>query len=375
MANVTVSSASTPVPEAAGGTGTTTGYYGFKNRIINGAMTISQRGTSFTNPGSFTTDRWDVYNYIGTTVASQSSTAPAGFVNSLLITNGTAASPSATFNYQISQCIEGFNIADLAWGTANAKSVTVSFWVQSSLTGTFGFALTNGGAGGSNSPTLPTRSYVTTYTISSANTWTYITITIAGDTSGTWNTNNSNGICVIYELGSGSNFQTSTTNAWQAGNYAKTSSTVNLNATTGATFYVTGVQLEKGSTATSFDYRPYTTELALAQRYFISLTNATISSPMGVGYQQAALTTSIIVTCLPVSMRTSPTATFQNLYITDNTSHSEVCSSIQTVGVGGNLVIYTGWVHSSGGTAFRPCSLQAQNGTAGNCYLNFSAEL
>jgi hypothetical protein len=346
-----------------------------RNRIINGGMTISQRGTSFTNPGSFTTDRWDVYNYIGTTVASQSSTAPAGFVNSLLITNGTAASPSATFNYQISQCIEGFNIADLAWGTANAKSVTVSFWVQSSLTGTFGFALTNGGAGGSNSPTLPTRSYVTTYTISSANTWTYITITIAGDTSGTWNTNNSNGICVIYELGSGSNFQTSTTNAWQAGNYARTSSTVNLNATTGATFYITGVQLEAGTTASPFEYRQYGTELSLCYRYYYRIKPNGSANPFqgaGIAYTTSKIRFNIPY---PVTMRIAPTALEQS-------------------GTAGDYSqLQTSWVVNSAVPAHDNTSTTATNVTftssagfttgysaiardeTGNAYLGWSAEL
>ena len=287
-----------------------------RNRIINGAMQIAQRGTSFTNPVVFTLDRWSVYNYISTTVASQSSTTPAGFTNSLLITNGTGASPAGTnYNYQISQCIEGYNISDLAWGTANAKPITLSFWVRSSLTGNFGLAFTNGGAGGSNSPNAPTRSYVTTYNIPSANTWTYITVPILGDTTGTWNTNNSNGLTVIHDLGSGSDYNTSTTNAWQTGNYARTSSTVNLNATTGATFYITGVQLEAGTTASPFEYRQYGTELGLCQRYYCksyqqSVAPAT-STTLGVTGVIAS-TASLLVggfNTWPVTMRTTPAVT------------------------------------------------------------------
>ena len=343
--------------------------YGFKNRILNGGMQIDQRnaGASVTpTNGQYTLDRWQCGGSVSSKfTVQQSSTAPTGFVNSSLITSSSAYTVGAGENFVFFQNIEGYNTADLMWGTANAQTVTLSFWVRSSLTGTFGGAIQN---------SATNRSYPFTYTISTANTFEYKTLTIAGDTSGTWLTTNGCGIIVRYGLGVGST-GSGTAGAWAGANYLSATGATSVVGTNGATWYVTGVQLEKGSTATSFDYRPYTTELALAQRYFISLANATSSSPMGNGYQQAALTTSVILTYLPVSMRTSPTATFQNLLITDNTSHSETCSSIQGTHVGGNLVIYTNWVHASGGTAFRPCSLQAVNATVGNCFLNFSAEL
>ena len=344
--------------------------FGFKNRIINGAMVIDQRnaGASVTpTADTYTLDRWtNGMSQASKMTIQQSSTVPSGFSKSLSVTVASAYTPSASEWFGFFQKIEGFNSADFGFGAAGASTVTISFWVRSSITGSYGFSLSNASQN---------RSYPVLYTVNSANTWEQKTITIAGDTSGTWvGGTNGIGLICIWSLGAGSTYQ-QTANAWGTGLGLGTTGQTNWITNAGATFYITGVQLERGSTATSFDYRPYTTELALAQRYFISLSNVTNSSPMGNGYQQAALTTSVIVTYLPVSMRTSPTATFQNLYITDNTSHSQTCSSIQGMHVGGNLVIYTNWIHSSGGTAFRPCSLQAINGTVGNCFLNFSAEL
>jgi hypothetical protein len=349
-------------------------YTGFKNRLINGSMVLDQRnaGASVT-PASgswvYSLDRWATFSTQSSKLSVQQVTdAPAGFISSLKVTSLSAYSVSASDIFSFKQAIEGFNFQDFMYGTANAATFTLSFWVKSSLTGTFGGALQNSAG---------TRGYAFTYTVSTANTWEQKTLTITGDQSGTWiGSTNGVGITVVWGLGVGSTYSISA-GAWSTTATYTNSATgaTSVVGTSGATWYVTGVQLEKGSTATSFDYRPYTTELALAQRYFISLANSTSSSPMGNGYQQAALTTSVILTYLPVSMRTSPTATFQNLLITDNTSHSETCSSIQNMYVGGNLVIYTNWVHASGGTAFRPCSLQAVNATVGNCFLNFSAEL
>jgi hypothetical protein len=253
----------TPLSEAQGGTGTTTGYYGFKNRIINGAMVIDQRnaGASVTPTanGAYTLDRWQM----GLSNASkysvqQSSTAPTGFSNSLLVTSLATTALSAVDFYSVLQAIEGFNTSDLEFGTANAKTVTVSFWVRSSLTGTFGGFLQNSASN---------RSYPFSYTISVANTFEYKTVTIAGDTSGTWiGATNGVGLFVGFSLGMGTD-RISTANSWQTGNYRSVTGETSVVGTNGATFYITGVQLEVGSTATSFDYRPYGTELALAQRY------------------------------------------------------------------------------------------------------------
>jgi len=240
--------------------------FGFKNRIINGGMVIDQRNAgasvSINGTSSYVTDRFKITSSGGGIIsASRSTTAPTGFVNSLSSTVSTADSSIASSDlYVIDQIIEGFNTADLGFGTASASTVTLSFWVRSSVTGTYGVRICNGSFN---------RTYVSTYAINSANTWEQKSITIAGDTTGTWTTDNSSGIAVSWDLGSGTNWN-GTGNAWQAGNVLRTSGCVNWIANAGATFYITGVQLEKGSTATSFDQRAYGTELALCQRYYES---------------------------------------------------------------------------------------------------------
>jgi hypothetical protein len=228
-------------------------------------MVIDQRnaGASVAIPDStvtFLTDRFRFdENTDGSFSGQQVSTAPSGFINSLKFTVTSADTSLAAGQYaNLRQPIEGLNVADLAWGTASAATVTLSFWVYSSLTGTFGGSLRNSAGD---------RSYPFTYTISTANTWEKATITVAGDTTGTWLTTNGTGLIVIWGLGVGSTFS-GTAGAWAAANYLSATGAVSVVGTNGATWYVTGVQLEKGSTATSFDVRSYGTELALCQRYY-----------------------------------------------------------------------------------------------------------
>lgn len=275
-------------------------YYGFKNRIINGAMVIDQRNAgasvAFTT-AAYTLDRWvgAVGTATGTTI-QRSTTSTTGFSNSALITIGTGASPVAGAVNRIYQVIEGFNIADLAWGTASAATVTLSFWVRSSVTGTFSGALYGAST---------IQSYPFNYTISAANTFEQKTVTIAGPTTGTWDSTNGTGIYVNFDLGSGTTFK-GTAGAWATGTFIGVTGATNLCATTGATFYITGVQLEKGSTATSFDYRPYGTELALCQRYFIS----GLFTWVGGGATPAAINRNFAaVTTFPVAMRSTPSIT------------------------------------------------------------------
>jgi len=230
--------------------------------IINGDMLINQRDTVFTNPnGVFPVDRFGVEQYVSTTTTQQSTTAPSGYSNSLLVTNGNAYTPtSANFTYRVYQNIEGFNTAPLLFGTSSAKTITISFWVRSSLTGTFGVAIQN---------SAQDRSYVSTYTITQANTFEKKTITITGDTAGTWiGATNGVGLRLIFELGSRANRTASSANAWETGNYSRVSGCVEINSTTGATFYVTGVKLEEGSEATDFQHTSYGEELAKCQRYY-----------------------------------------------------------------------------------------------------------
>jgi hypothetical protein len=232
--------------------------FGFKNRIINGAMVINQRNTTITN-SDYSVDRWEYGSSLASKMSvAQSSTAPTGFINSLLATSSSAYSITSTDYFVLTQKIEGLNSSDLAWGTASAATVTLSFWVRSSLTGTFGGSLRN---------SATDRSYPFTYTINAANTFEQKTITIAGDTSGTWLTTNGIGIRVGFGLGVGSTYS-GTAGAWAGANYISATGATSVVGTNGATFYITGVQLEKGSTATSFDYRPYGTELAFCQRYY-----------------------------------------------------------------------------------------------------------
>jgi hypothetical protein len=239
---------------------------GFRNRIINGDMRIDQRnaGASVDLPDgeasyAFAVDRFASARAGGSTAtAQQSTTAPTGFTNSLLYTTGTAITPGSGVAAYIQQFIEGFNIADLGWGTPNAQAITLSFWVRSSLTGTFGGMFKNAAVN---------RTYAYTYIILSPDTWEFKTITIPGDTTGTWLTNNGRGISLGFDMGSGSS-QRTTAGTWSAGNFFGATGSVQLNTSSGATFYITGVQLEAGSTATPFERRPFGAELALCQRYY-----------------------------------------------------------------------------------------------------------
>jgi hypothetical protein len=256
------------ISEANGGTGTNTGYYGFKNRIINGAMVINQRATSIVDAG-YSVDRWEYTDSVASkgTVAQSTTIYPTGFNNSLGFTSSSFYSIGASDYFALRQKIEGFNFADMAWGTANAKTVTLSFYVYSSLTGTFGGSVANSAFN---------RSYPFSYTVSSANTWEQKTVTIVGDTSGTWvGATNGIGVTLLFGMGVGSTYS-GTAGSWAGSGYISATGATSVVGTSGATFYITGVQLEKGSTATSFDYRPYGTELALCQRYFETNTNIAV---------------------------------------------------------------------------------------------------
>jgi len=281
----------------------------FKNRIINGAMVIDQRnaGASVSIPSTatYTLDRYG-------TVASQSSkfsvqqnagsvTPPVGFTNYLGVTSSSAYSVPNNEIFTLYQNIEGFNTADLMWGTANAKTITISFWVRSSLTGTFGGSVANNAFD---------RSYPYSYTISAANTWEFKSITIAGDTTGTWvGATNGIGMRVYFPIGVGSNF-TGTAGAWQAAGDISSTGATSVVGTNGATFYITGVMLEVGTQATTFTTAggSYGAELALCQRYYYlwAKGNSSTTQEMGSGFYLNN-TEVDVKAYLPVSMRTNPT--------------------------------------------------------------------
>jgi hypothetical protein len=336
-----------------------------KSRIINGAMVISQRnGTSSvsaTSGGQYFLDRWATGISAGSkfTVA-QSSSAPTGFNNSSLITSSTAWSLGSSDYATYYQYIEGYNVADLGYGTANAKTVTLSFWVQSSLTGTFGGVLSNSS----------TRFYPFTYTISSANTWEQKTVTIAGDTTGTWSTTTSVGMSVLFSLAAGSSL-VGTPNAWTgAAGYQGATGQTNILATNGATWQITGVQLEVGSSATGYEYRQYGTELALCQRYFQQYgDNATNKNV--IPFAQASGTTEIDgYMTLPVVMRTTPTLTSLNLTAYDSVS-TPIAMTGGTVYNASNSVFGAYWTVSVV-VAYRPYMIRTYT-SAG--YMQLSAEL
>jgi hypothetical protein len=288
-----------------------------KNRIINGAMVIDQRnaGASVT-PASFsyTLDRWQAVQTTASKFSVQqnasSVTPPVGFTNYLGVTSLSAYSVGAGDTFNILQSIEGFNCADLAWGTANAKTVTLSFWVRSSLTGTFGGAIKDGSS---------TNSYPFSYTISSANTWEQKSITVAAPTAGQFSytsTTNGIGLQVAFGLGSGASFS-GTAGAWAAVNAYSVTGAVSVVGTNGATFYITGVQLEVGSTATSFDYRPYTTEFQLCQRYFEVHGGTASAFPQYFGSGNNGTNVGLAIP-FAVSKRTAPTVTALGTWTVSN---------------------------------------------------------
>jgi hypothetical protein len=271
-----------------------------KNRIINGAMMIDQRnsGSSITGTGGgkYATDRWrwDM-DSTPTLAIQQSTTAPVGFSNSLYANFTGSTTVSAGASNTCLQKIEGFNTADLNWGTANAKTVTISFWVQSSITGTYGLGIANYASN---------WSYPAQYTISAANTWEYKTITIAGPTSGTWvGATNSVGVVVLFDMGSGTGSE-GTANTWQSGLKTRVAGNVNFCTQSSATWYVTGVQLEVGSSATGFEYVNYQTSLANCQRYCWVVNGDT--TPTSFHGSSRAGVSKYISLALPVAMRATP---------------------------------------------------------------------
>jgi len=342
-----------------------------KNRIINGAMVISQRnGTTSTTPtaSAYALDRW-------TTLLSQSSkfsiqqnagsvTPPVGFSNYLGITSLSAYSVGAGDYFGIYQPLEGYNTADLGFGTANAKTVTLSFQIYSSLTGTFGGSLRNFDG---------SRSYPFTYTVSSANTWTSISITIAGDTSGTWvGSSNAGSMLLTFGLGVGSTYN-GTASSWSSNNYISATGATSVVGTNVATFYITGVQLEVGSSATGYEYENYTSLLSKCQRYCLKYGGEKVYEGMAYGIADATTEATVII-FPPVFMRTIPSVSGSTLALADQTSAQ---TTVTAVSIDGSQctskflsVIAT---VASGLTTYRTYFLRAANSTS--AYLILSAEL
>jgi hypothetical protein len=336
----------------------------FVNRIINGDMRIDQRnaGASVTlNGNRYSVDRWGTQASLNSKATIQQSlTAPTGFINSVVVTSSSAYSPLAADFFWLYQTIEGFNIADLYWGSASAQTVTLSFWVRSSLTGTFSVRLGSG-----------SRSYVTTYTIASANTYEYKTVTIPGDTSGTWNTTTGGGIQVQFDLGSGSNRTTSTTNAWQAGDFQKATGTVSLVSTNGATLNITGVQLEAGSVATPFERRPFGTELQLCQRYYQKFTAGGSLVFYGSGIARSSTASGIYVK-LSTSMRAAPTVSVNALNLWYGSDLTSAVTGNSGTNASADSLSYFANASGASMTTGGPAVLSSQSASS---WIDFTAEL
>ena len=344
-----------------------------RNRVINGDCRIDQRnaGASITPTinATYALDRWVCALSVTSKYSIQQNagavTPPAGYKYYLGITSLSNYAVPAGEAYYITQKIEGHNAADFGFGAAGAQAVTLSFWVRSSLTGTFGGAIHN---------SAYTRSYPFTYSISAANTWEQKTITIPGDTSGTWVTDTGIGIAVNFNLGTGAT-NSGTAGAWAATGYVSATGATSIVGTNAATWYVTGVQLEAGSAATPFERRQYGQELALCQRYYYKATGGN-NIPLGLG-QVTAATTALVYVAFPVPMRTAPSAldqtgTAANYKLWQAVSSAAACTSVPAISSAttqGAATLFTASTLS--GTAG-----QATGGlTDGTGYLGWSAEL
>ena len=341
-------------------------YTGFKNRIINGNMVIDQRnnGASVTpTDTAYTLDRWSFRLSQASKFTTQknagSVTPPTGFANYLGVTSSSAYTVGASDFFTAVQYIEGYNLVDLAWGTASAQTVTLSFWVRSSLTGTFGGSFNN---------TNNTRSYPFSFSISSANTWEFKTVTVLGDTSGTWDTTTGRGVGVRFNLGAGSTYS-GTAGVWSGSTFFAPTGAVSVVGTSGATFYITGVQLEKGTAATSFDVIDYGRQLAQCQRYYIKYLSGTgTNNKLASGIVDS--TTAATLSFGAVPMRAAPTGTYSAGAAVYDASIQLITSvsSVSTIGA----TISASYTVASGLTAGRGALIRLNASTD---YVDFSAEL
>jgi hypothetical protein len=336
-------------------------------------MRIDQRnaGAAVSLPTAstlYTLDRWACNkDTAGATVtAQQSSVVPSGFTKALLFTVSTGAAAGASDQNLFQQIVEGVNVGDLGWGTSSAQSVSVSFWVRSSVIGTYGLSLSNSAAN---------RAYLATYSIDVANTWEYKTVVIPGDTTGTWLTDNSSGIRVRWDFGSGSSRQ-GTAGSWGTTLFNTVSTRANLIGTSGATLYITGVQLEAGPTATPFERRPYSVELGMCQRYYYRITSSTVFGPFAIGHCTLSTVANLIVN-FPVTMRIPPAALDSSAAATFQLSDGVTAITCTSVSGSGTQITpnttYLGATVASGLTVFRPIRLESAN--TASAYVGFSAEL
>ena len=345
-----------------------------KNKFLNANMAITQRGTAaVTIAGSgrlYSLDQnFGQINGDGIYTIEQVVDAPAaanaGQYSLKAVVTTADTSITADEQYFVGQIIEAQNFASFQFGTASAQTVTISFWVKSSITGTFGICIRN---------TNASRSYASTYTISVANTWEKKTVTIAGDTSGTWLKDTGIGARIEWILSAGSNLQTATPNVWTATNDQTTSSQTNWMATIGNSFQLTAIQIEAGSNATAFQTATGNpaSELAACQRYYQILGGDNVFEYFGIGSNLSSTEANCVIP-LKVTMRSAPTVTASgasNFRVVQGTS-----SNTGTVAVGDimtkNTVAFQ--VQTTGLTSGNANRILANNTTAAT--IQFSAEL
>jgi len=342
---------------------------GRRNLIINGDMRIAQRGTgAFTANSSFPVDRWNIISNATDFTTTQDSAVPTGkgFTNSIKIQPTATKSPSGSTYSRLGYSIEGYDGVSLRWGTSGAKTATISFWVKSSVTGTYSICVKNGAAN---------RSVVQDYTISVADTWEYKTITIPPETSGTWDSVNGRFAYIdIWLAGQGS--QTSTTGSWLSSNANMSNNQVNFFSSTSNTFNITGFQFEVGSVATDFEHRSYGEQLAACERYFQKFGGtayATIASGM-----QPNTTNAKFHLSYRQEMRSAPSitigvgSTVADLIVTDRTAFDQVLSGLSG-NTAGKTSAYLSAQYSAVGATGRGILLAVKSGTTTT--LNLDAEL
>ena len=345
------------------------------NLIINGAMEIHQRpdGTySSTLNGYAEIDRFHIWaSNAGKLNYERVTEAPPQFEHSFKITSNSAYTPTSGNYFYVGQKIEGHNWKHLQFGSSNAKTITISFWVRSSITGTWSGIVKNN---------EQNRTYPWEYTISSANTWEKKTITVAGDTGGNWRTDNGAGAWIYFCIGNHSSSYLGSANSWQASNLIGTTGSNSLVNTNGATWYMTGLKVEEGSSATDFQLKLYDEELRRCQRYFymhafgayVYQPNTPDSTPMG----NSARWTNVShygMIYFPVQMRAHPSlykslGTDRLLHYAGGNSQGFNDVSTQDFGINGSIINYVNSLDSSEQAGW----VQLNNN---NAYVGFDAEL
>jgi len=344
-----------------------------RNIVRNGAMEVHQRGGTITasTSGPYSLDRLQIWaNGDGGFDVSQSTTAPAGFKNSLKVDVTSADTSIASDAYKLLYYrMEGVDTVPLKLGTANAVTATISFYVRSNVTGNHSFGIRNDAAN---------RAYFALYNISVADTWERKSITIPLDTTGTWPTTTAGCLALIFSFASGSNFDVTSNNAWESGNLIQAANAVNLFSSDSNEWYMTGLQMEIGEVATPFEHEDVGTTLAKCQRYYFRWNASANLEPFCMAFNNGS-TVSDGVFSFPVTMRATPTALEQSgtagNYRIGGAAGSGDCSSVPTFSKATEDTIEIRFTRGSGLTSGQCVRLMSASSTGANAFLGWSAEL